>query len=280
MSFSAISILGCGWLGLPLGHTLAAQGFTVHGSTTTPDKQEALREAGITPYVLTLSPTLHGQSADAFFATDVLFLNVPPPRGHDDLIDYHCRQIESVRDAAKSGSVGWVVFASSTGVYPRVEGSVDESAPPDPDDARSVLRSSGAALLEAERMLQAEPAFDTTVIRFAGLYGGDRDPGRFMRGRDVISGGDAPVNLIHREDCIGIVTAILEHDVRGETFNAVADTHPTRRALYTAAAERLGYEPPAFESGGMNKTVSNGKVKRELNYTFRHPNPLADMEAV
>jgi len=280
MSVSAISILGCGWLGLPLGRTWAAQGFTVHGSTTTPEKQETLREAGITPYVLTLSPTLHGENADALFATDVLFLNVPPPRGHDDLIDYHCRQIESVRAAATSGSVNWVIFASSTGVYPRVEGPVDESGTPDPDDARSVLRPSGAALLEAERMLQAEPAFDTTVIRFAGLYGGDRDPGRFMMGRDVISGGDAPVNLIHRDDCIGIATAILEHDARGETFNAVADTHPTRRALYTAAAERLGHKPPSFESGGMNKTVANDRVKRKLGYTFRHPDPLADMEAV
>ena len=280
MSFSSVSIMGCGWLGLPLGRTLVAQGHTVHGSTTTPKKQETLRDAGITPFVLTLSPTLSGENADAFFATDVLFLNVPPPRGHDDLIDYHLRQIESVRDAARAGSVNWVLFASSTGVYPRTEGPADESATPEAAEARSVLRPSGAALLEAERMLQAETAFDTTVIRFAGLYGGDRDPGRFMMGRDVVSGGEAPVNLIHRDDCIGIVMAILEQDARGTTFNAVADSHPTRRALYTAAAKRLGHEPPTFESGGTNKTVTNDNLKRELGYTFRHPDPLADMAAV
>jgi nucleoside-diphosphate-sugar epimerase len=142
------------------------------------------------------------------------------------------------------------------------------------------LRASGAALLEAEHMLQAETAFATTIVRFAGLYGGDRDPGRFMMGRDVVPGGDAPVNLIHQDDCIGIVMAILEQDVRGEAFNAVADTHPTRRALYTAAAQRLGYEPPTFEPGGANKTVTNEKVKQVLEYTFRHPDPLADMRAV
>ncbi len=280
MPSSAISILGCGWLGLPLGRTLAAQGYSIHGSTTTPEKQDALREAGITPYVLSLSPTLAGEDVDALFETDVLFLNVPPPRGRDGLVDYHLRQIESVCDAARAGSIGWVLFASSTGVYPRTEGPADESATPEVASARDVLRPSGAALLEAERMLQAETAFDTTIVRFAGLYGGDRDPGRFMMGRDVVSGGDAPVNLIHRDDCIGIVTAILEQNVRGETFNAAADTHPTRRALYTAAAQRLEYDPPAFEPGGTNKTVANEKVKRVLGYTFHHPDPLADMEAV
>jgi nucleoside-diphosphate-sugar epimerase len=272
--------MGCGWLGLPLGRTLVDAGYTVHGSTTRPEKRSALEEAGITPYVLTLSPTLSGDGAEAFFATDVLILNVPPPRGRDDLIDYHRRQIASAGDAAAAGSINWVLFASSTGVYPRTEGPAVETDTPDASTARSVLRSSGAALLEAERGLQDEAAFDTTIIRFAGLYGGDRDPGRFMAGRETIAGGDAPVNLIHRDDCIGIVAAILEHDARGETFNACADEHPTRRALYTAAAERLGLEPPTFEEGGTNKIVDNGKVKRVLDYAFAHPDPLKDMSGV
>ena len=272
--------MGCGWLGLPLGRTLAADGYAVHGSTTTPSKQNTLRDAGITPYVLTLSPTLSGDKTEAFFGTDVLVLNVPPPRGRDDLIDYHRRQIASVCDAAAAGSIEWVIFASSTGVYPRVEGTVSEADTPDEAATRSALRPSGAALLEAERMLWDEAAFATTIIRFAGLYGGDRDPGRFLAGRDTVSGGDAPVNLIHRDDCIGIVTAILAQDVRGETFNACADTHPTRRALYTAAAERLDTAPPAFEDGGANKRVSNEKVKRVLGYTFTRPDPLEDMSGV
>lgn len=272
MATTTVSILGCGWLGLPLGRRLVEAGYAVKGSTTTPDKRATLDAAGITPYVLTLSPTLAGEDAADFFAADVLVLNVPPPRGRDDLPAYHLQQIASARDAAVQGGVGWVVFASSTGVYPRAPGPVTEDDAPPPDDT-AALRPSGAALLDAERLLRATPAFDTTVIRFAGLYGGDRDPGRFLAGRSQVAGGDAPVNLIHRDDCIGIVRAILEQDVRNEVFNACADVHPTRRTLYTAAAQRLGLEPPTFEDGGTNKVVRNDKVKRMLGYRLQHPDP-------
>lgn len=276
MAVSTISILGCGWLGLSLGRRLVDAGYAVRGSTTTRTKLRTLQDAQITPHQLELSPTLSGEETDAFFASDVLVLNVPPPRGRSDLRDYHLRQIESVRAAAVAGAVEWVLFASSTGVYPRMDRAVTEDDTPD-EAARAQLRPTGAALLDAEQLLQDEPAFDTTVIRFAGLYGENRDPGRFFAGRDTIPGGDAPVNLIHRDDGIGIVMELLDQNIRNDVFNACADTHPTRRTFYTAAAQRLGQPVPAFEEGGMNKRVSNDKVKRALNYTFLHPDPLKDV---
>lgn len=276
MAVSTVSILGCGWLGLPLGRHLVAQGYRVKGSTTTPDKLDVLRTAGIAPYRIALAPDLEGERTQDFFDTDLLVLNVPPPRGRDDLRTYHLKQIDAVRRAAIEGPVEWILFASSTGVYPRVDTVVTEDdAPEDPEAVEAPLRPTGAVLLEAERRLMETPDFDTTVVRLAGLYGPDRRPGRFLAGRTNVAGGEAPVNLIHLDDCIGIVAAIIEQDVRGEVFNACADEHPTRRALYTAAAERLGLDPPTFEAGGTNKVVSNAKVKRVLGYTFQHPRPPA-----
>ena len=271
-----VSILGCGWLGQPLGAHLAAQGYRVKGSTTTPEKQDALRQDGIAPYVIQLDPTLDGTDPGDFFAADILFLNVPPPRGHDDLRAYHLAQIRAARDAAVAGGIGWVIFASSTGVYPRVAGVVTEDdAPADPAQVDAPMRATGAVLLAAERLLQNTAALDTTVLRFAGLYGGDRQPGRYLAGRTGVSGGDAPVNLIHLDDCIGIGTAVIEQDARNEVFNAASDEHPTRRAFYTHEAQRLGLEPPTFGgNGGSNKTVSNARLKECLGYTFRHPSPL------
>lgn len=267
-------------MGFPLARRLVAQGYTVKGSTTTRAKLETLGAAGIEPYLITLSPDLSEANIASFFTADALVLNVPPPRGRNDLRAYHRQQIEAVREAARAGTINWVLFASSTGVYPRADRVVTEDNVPDPHEAPDVLRPSGAAVLEAERLLQAESAFDTSIVRFAGLYGGERDPGRFLAGRKAVPGGDAPVNLIHRDDCIGILVALLEQEARGVVVNACADTHPTRRALYTAAAKRLGVEPPTFESGGVNKVVSNQAVKRLLNYTFQHPDPLQDMRGV
>lgn len=276
MAMRTISILGCGWLGLPLGRHLVERGYRVKGSTTTADKLETIRQAGIEPYHIELGPDLRGNDVEAFFDADLLFLNVPPPRRRDDLRTYHLRQVEAVCDAMTDAAIDWVIFASSTGVYPRVDRVVTEDdAPSDPDAVDGPLRASGAVLIEAEQQLQDAADFDATVIRFAGLYGGDRHPGRFLAGRTRVSGGDAPVNLIHREDCIGIVTAVIEQEARNDVFNACSDRHPTRRRLYTAAAKEMGLKPPTFEPGGENKIVSNEKVKRVLGYTFQHPDPLA-----
>ena len=42
-----VSILGCGWLGLPLAKALIGEGYTVKGSTTTPAKLNLLKEEGV-----------------------------------------------------------------------------------------------------------------------------------------------------------------------------------------------------------------------------------------
>jgi len=43
MANKTISILGCGWLGLPLAQHLIERSFTVNGSTTTADKCAQLK---------------------------------------------------------------------------------------------------------------------------------------------------------------------------------------------------------------------------------------------
>jgi Trk K+ transport system NAD-binding subunit len=54
-----IAILGCGWLGFPLGKNLVAKGHQVVGSVTSEAKTIPLSEAGIQPVVLhsILKPT-------------------------------------------------------------------------------------------------------------------------------------------------------------------------------------------------------------------------------
>jgi 3-hydroxyisobutyrate dehydrogenase-like beta-hydroxyacid dehydrogenase len=49
-----ISILGCGWLGLPLAKTLLENDFSVKGSTTSNDKLSLLENLGIQPFIIAL----------------------------------------------------------------------------------------------------------------------------------------------------------------------------------------------------------------------------------
>lgn len=278
---SPVSILGCGWLGRPLGVHLVDQGREVRGSTTSPEKLDALRQDGIEPTLLRLDPDLSGDDPAALFDGPVLVLNIPPPRGAEDVRVVHRRQIEAVRDAAVDGAVEWILFASSTGVYPNVEKTVREAdCPPGrPESLPGSRRATGEALLDVEGLLMETPEFDTTIVRLGGLYGGDRNPGRFLAGRTDVSRPQAPVNLIHRDDAVGVFGTLIDQDVRGEVFNACADEHPTREAFYGRAAKTAGLEPPTFDESDTTtgKRVSNDKLKKRCNYSFRHPDPLADL---
>ncbi|MFP4228794.1 MAG: SDR family oxidoreductase [Salinivenus sp.] len=279
---ATVSILGCGWLGRPLGAHLAAQGVSVRGSTTTPEKLDALRREGIDPVLLRLDPELSGEPG-ALFESPILVLNIPPPRGIEDVTDRHRRQVRSVLDAATNGAVEWILFASSTGVYPNVERTVTEAdlPPGQPEALPGPRRRTGTALLEVEGLLMNAPEVDATIVRLGGLYGPDRHPGRFLAGRSDVARPHAPVNLIHRDDAVGVFATLLAQDVRGDVFNACADEHPTRQDLYTRAAHHLGLDPPTFDLDDRTsgKLVSNERFKTRCGYTFRHPDPLADLSA-
>ena len=266
----SVSVLGCGWLGLPLAVRLLEEGFSVRGSSRDPGKLPGLKEKGMEPYLVNLDPGMDGEGADRFLSSDILFVNFPPPR-RDDAEVYHERQIGSLLDAIPEPEGKWIIFAGSTSVYPNTNGVVREGDAVNPD------KPSGKALLRAEKALFGHPETDTTVIRFSGLVGYDRAPINSIRKKKLVLDPDCPLNLIHRDDCVGIVLRTIALDARNTTFNATCDGHPTRREYYSREALRLGVELPAFESGGEKaryKIVSNEKLKKTLGYNFVYPDPL------
>ena len=249
-----ISIAGCGWLGEPLACRLVSKGCKVKGSGTRPEKLEHLRAGGIEPFLLRLED-LAGCPAE-FFQSDTLIVLIPPrdPVLFRDLI----RRIGS-------SPIRQVLLASSTSVYGPAVGSITEDAPLHPGPVG-----------EIEAVFRNCSDFSTTVIRFGGLFGYDRHPGRWFAGR-TLRDPEGVVNLIHREDCIGIIETILEKNIRGEVFNACAPVHPSRSGFYTRAAVSLGLDPPVIPAGTPSevKEVSSARLIAALNYTFLHPDPLA-----
>jgi nucleoside-diphosphate-sugar epimerase len=268
-----ISILGCGWLGLPLGFYLVKKGYKVKGSTTEPDKLKLIKEKGIEPYLILLNPEIHGENYNDFLSCDVLIIDFPPERRYG-IVEYHQQQIKSLISAIRSGTVKHVIFTSSTSVYPDVNHEVYEDPEPKP------TKSSGKALLKVENLLRECHTFETTIIRLGGLIGYDRMPGKFLAGKKDLANGDAPVNLIHRDDCIEIILNIIKNNIWGETFNACSDNHPTRKQYYVDQAKLSGLTPPTFNERGKSayKIVSNKKLKRALNYKFKYPDPSKIVE--
>ncbi len=265
-----ISILGCGWLGFPLAQALVAEGYTVKGSTTSPNKIGSLEEAGIQPFLLSVKEEVEAAEKADFFDADLLFLNIPPGGRRDPQVeDTYPQKIKAVLNELHQSPVRYLLFCSSTGVYGSNNDWVDENSPLAGETA------SGRALEVIERFLALQQHPIISVLRLAGLVGGNRKPGRFLAGKKDLPNGEAPVNLVHREDCIGIILELIRQGAWGETFNVVADEHPTRAAFYTVQAEKLGLEPPTFVGNKQlsYKLVSNDKVKRVLKYRFRYPDP-------
>lgn len=265
-----ISILGCGWLGLPLAERLLSLGYTVKGSTTQEEKLAILQEKGISPYLLHFSPEINADHEPGFFESDTLVLNIPPSRKQADIASMYPKQIAEVLKQAKAKSVKNILFVSSTSVYPNLNRAVREA------DAGGDISTSGKTLLEVEEMLQMRQGFRVTILRLCGLYDERRNPGRFLAGRSLNSNGQDCVNLIHREDCVEIIIKLLEKDLWGEVFNACSDEHPAKATFYPLAATKLGLEPPSFSSDAPRayKIIDSCKLKDQLGYTFQYPDPV------
>lgn len=198
---------------------------------------------------------------------------MPFRRDFKDPQEYY-NQIQSiVVECQKSKKVQFVIFTSSSSVYPANIMQAKEDDIFQPKDDRSKV------LLNIEKELLANQFFAATIVRLAGLYGPGRKIGAFLAGKKDLIGAENLVNLIHQEDAVGLMKGIIAQNVRGEIFNACSDYHPTRRELYTKAARHMGLPIPEFivEKRSKSKIVLNDKVKRVLGYQFLHPDPMNDI---
>jgi nucleoside-diphosphate-sugar epimerase len=261
-----ISILGCGWLGLPLAKSLISKGFTVKGSTTTEAKLAVLESANIQAYAIRLTENEVIGNLEAFLSeSEILIIDIPPKLKSDGA-EHFVSKIGTLIPFIEKSTINHVVFISSTSVYADDNTIVTENSQAEPDT------ESGKQLLACEKLLQANTNFKTTVIRFGGLIGENRHPIHFLAGRKNLENPEAPINLIHQNDCIGIIEAVIAQNTKGEVFNAVAPYHPTRKDYYTQKAIVLGLPLPEFEESkpSVGKTIVSNKIRTILGYTFQH----------
>lgn len=245
-----ISILGCGWLGLALAIDLLDKGYEVSGSTTSANKIPELQKNGIRPFQIDISKS--DIDLSDFLTCDVLIIAITS-KNLDD-IKKLVRQIEQSK-------VQKVIFISSTSVYPNTNGIVTEET-----------NTANTPLAAIEKLFITNSAFKTTIVRFGGLFGYDRKPGNFIKPNKSVDNPEGYINFIHRDDCIRIIEQIILKDLWNETLNACADDHPTRREFYLNEAKKVGLISVTFNENASNdyKIISNEKLKRLLDYTFRH----------
>jgi len=263
-----ISILGCGWLGLPLAKSLIEKGYSVKGSTTSSSKIPILNEAGIEGFQIEVSGDGIFGEMEAFLKNaEILIIDIPP-KLRSNLNDSFIKKMEHLLPYILKEKIKNVLFISSTSVYNEEYPVVTEATLAKPDT------ESGKQLLETEKLFsQHSHDFGTTVVRFGGLIGENRHPVHYLAGKQNLENPDAAVNLIHQADCIGIIEKIIELNCWNQTFNAVTPFHPTRKEYYTQKALELGLPLPEFAPGtSVGKIIEAGMVVSKLDYTFQKPN--------
>jgi nucleoside-diphosphate-sugar epimerase len=255
----SVLIIGCGWVGTKLATTLISQNVNVFGTTRSAEKASSLRSLGIEPIIFDL------EKEDAIQTdlpkVDAVVISISPGRG--DQRSKYPKHIQKLSKLLASTNQQ-VVMYSSTSAYKGRMGIVTESdALPDPESDNMILAAEG----ELKTIINTE----SVILRLGGLFGSDRHPVKYLAGREGISSGDAPVNLVHREDVIAATISVMSQKAKNEIFNVCSDHHPTKKELYTKLAEKSGLEIPSFDSGGSEeKLVDGSRIKKDLGFEYKH----------
>lgn len=275
-----VLIIGCGYVGLPLGAELVRQGHEVFGLRRSATATEEMKAAGIQPL-----------TADVTKCESLLPLPLPfdwvvntVASSHGGAEDYQQVYLHGTRhllDWLAANPPKKFVYTSSTSVYAQNDGSlVKETSPTEP------ANETGRILLETEKLLldaAQQRKFPAVILRVAGIYGPERGHlfKQYLRNEAKMTGhGEQFSNMIHREDLIGVIIAALKNGRAGEIYNAVDDEPVAQIHFFRWLSETLGKWMPPFSDesadaqrkrGVTNKKVSNRRLKMELGYQFKYP---------
>lgn len=276
-----VLIVGCGYVGLPLGAKLVRLGHQVFGLRRSASADNALIAAGLTPIHadITQPSTLENLPRELDWVVNCV------ASGGGGVEDYQRLYLQGTQNLIQrltsNPQAPRFVYTSSTGVYGQNDGAlVDESSPTEPaSETARVLVETERLLLKAAR----ETNFPAMILRAAGIYGPERGYllKQFLRGEARIEGtGARTLNMIHRDDLIRAIIAALERGRPGEIYNAVDNEPVSQLEFFQWLAAKLNKPLPPVapedaaaprKRGLTNKRIANRKLKTELDFTFTFP---------
>lgn len=259
-----ISILGCGWLGLPLARKLKEAGHLIRGSVRSEEKAVKLRASGLDIEVVDLH-NLELDKIQAFLKGSELFIITFPP-GNQSNGSSIIEALRNFLDVVEQYSIQRIIFTSSIGVYNNTEdlGLIRESDVPQHPDARQAL------LLGMENLVLNQQFATPMILRLCGLIGEDRHPVFYLAGKDHLPDPMGPVNLVHQTDCIDAILHVIDRVALGQVYNLVFPAHPTRKEYYTKKARQLQLPELHFSNApSVGKMISSEAFTRDTGFFFK-----------
>lgn len=245
---STITIVGCGWLGFPLGISLLKEEFSVYGSGQSQEKVDSITSAGMQGFLYSeLNTTSIPSEAKS---SDFLIINFPPSKSSD-----YAQQVHDLIEQFSSETK--VIFTSSTSVYKDIDAIIDENAE---------RNKQHAVTLAEDRVINS--GHDYCIFRLAGLIDETRHPIKFLSGRET-QNALGKVNLVHKLDVINAILKQLNAADWNTIYNVCSPEHPSRREYYsqTAISRRIPL-PKFITEGSFGKEISSQKLIETLDFQF------------
>ncbi|MGH6735499.1 MAG: SDR family oxidoreductase [Methyloceanibacter sp.] len=274
---SRLFAFGLGFSAQALAARLARQGWGIAGTARDAAKAGQLKARGYAAVRFAGEPGNQELVTELQGATHLLH-SIPPGPGGDPVLA-HYRD-----DLAKLGSLQWIGYLSTVGVYGDQQGQwCDEDTAPTPNSARTEAR---VAAEQAWLAFGTETGVPVQVFRLAGIYGPGRsvfDKLRAGTARRINKDGQV-FSRIHVEDIASVLEASIARPRAGAIYN-VADDEPAAPGDVVAhAAKMIGMTPPpevefaeadltpmarSFYEG--SRRIGNQLIKSELGVTLRYP---------
>ena len=255
----------------------AASRFSTITATVTSQEKAARLTKDICHVVVFNDDYADATIENALAQADAVLISIGPDERGDPVLRRFGRHIE------QSKTIRWIGYLSTIGVYGDAQGGwVDETTPPMPSHARTLMR----VTVEQEWLALGERATKSVqIFRLAGIYGPGRNPilNLVQRAQRIIKPGQV-FNRIHVDDIAQTLLASLASPRGGAVYNVTDNEPAPPQDVLTYAAELMGVEPPPeipFEKAVMsemarsfyadNKRVSNRLIRDELGVTLLHP---------
>ena len=288
MKLKKVTIIGAGWLGMPLAVKLLANNYHVMATKQSAedinDCLAALKKNSIFSQQYAVMPfsdgllnhnILDSGILQQLFTDRQIIITVPPTpflRRHamenqaEGIVDY-ANFIQNMAKIASDYQAESLIYTSSISVYGNSSGIINEELPAMPKT------NSAKAIVAAEKSLQNN-IIPVTILRLAGLIGHGRHPIFTLQGRDNIRSPLNAINLLHIEDLLQAIIVILNREKVSKSYdiyNLVTPCHPNRQSYYQALAQQLNLTEPIFETAQpeLKKIIDGGKITNKGDFNYK-----------
>ncbi|UAA38695.1 NAD(P)H-binding protein [Paraneptunicella aestuarii] len=267
---NSVTIIGAGWLGQALAEHLRDSGMSICLSARSNEKVQTLSQQGWQASQFELGNSVQSSLVNKVQNEHHLaIINIAPGRRNLEPETFVANMIKLIDELVILGTTH-LLFISTTSVYGDLQGTITETTSTAPGTP------SGKAHVEIENYIRQRLA-KATILRLAGLVGGERHPAKSLSGKLDIPHPNQVVNLVHRNDVIKAISAIIDNDIWGQTLHLCSTEHPTRKEYYQWAAARFNLPKPEFLPEGSDsisgKLIEAKNTIKKLGITLDYPSP-------